>query len=59
MLVIQNKEYGFLDQKAHGQFYAEGKWEMHRMRNGESDFFRKYALTNDHEFFGVAMEYFF
>ena len=56
---IKNKEFGFLDQSALMNFIGEGRWEIHRMRNGESDFFRKYATMNDHEFFAVAMEYFF
>ncbi|MFT7036969.1 MAG: Mlc titration factor MtfA (ptsG expression regulator) [Cyclobacteriaceae bacterium] len=56
---IQNKDYGFLIQKAHGRFHAEGRWEMHRIRNGEASFFRDYAATDDHEFFAVAMENFF
>ena len=56
---IQNKEYGFLNQKSYGRFHAEGRWEMHRMRNGEANFFRDYAAINDHEFFAVAMENFF
>lgn len=56
---IRNKEYGFLNHSALMNFIGEGRWEMHRMRKGQSNFFREYATLNDHEFFAVAMECFF
>ncbi|MFY0650454.1 MAG: zinc-dependent peptidase [Cyclobacteriaceae bacterium] len=56
---IRNSEYGFFDQSAYGRFHSEARWEMHRVHDGATHFFRDYAATNDHEFFAVAMENFF
>ncbi|HEX5170445.1 MAG TPA: zinc-dependent peptidase [Cyclobacteriaceae bacterium] len=56
---IQNEEYDFFDYDAFHGFIRRGRIEMHRINNGEESFFRKYAATNDYEFFAVAVENFF
>lgn len=56
---IKNEEYNFFDYDAFHGFIRHGRIEMHRINNGEESFFRKYAATNDYEFFAVAVENFF
>jgi MtfA peptidase len=57
--VKASKGYDFFDQKAVYKFIAYAREEMNLIANGESSLFRKYAATNDHEFFAVAIENFF
>lgn len=56
---IRNQEYNFLDDTDLKEFDKLAVIEMEKINTGESDFFRKYAGENDHEFFAVAIEYFF
>ena len=56
---IFNKEYGFLDEQVLEQWENLAKQEINNMREGKSDFFRKYAAANQHEFFAIAVENFF
>lgn len=57
--VILNDEYNFLDEKVLERWDQLAEQEIIRIRNGESEFFRKYACSNKHEFFAVAVENFF
>lgn len=41
------------------QWYEEGLNVMREMKAGRSNFLRKYAMTNPHEFFAVSVERFF
>lgn len=56
---IRNSEFDFLplDSLIEWDEYAEKK--MGELESGDGDFFRKYAATNTHEFFAVAIENFF
>lgn len=56
---ITNEEYGFLDDEILKTWTDLCYREMHKMQDGESDFFRSYAATNSNEFFAVAIEHFF
>lgn len=56
---IRNEEYGFLDDELLKTWTDLCYREIHKMEDGESDFFRSYAATNSHEFFAVAVENFF
>ena len=57
--VIKNKEFGFLNR------YQLAKWEVFalreikRIRNEGESIFRRYAATNEEEFFAVSVEVFF
>ena len=56
---IRNSEFDFLDAKS---LYLLGKIaavEIPKLQRGEPHFFRSYAGANEHEFFAVALEYFF
>ncbi|GAA0892312.1 zinc-dependent peptidase [Fulvivirga kasyanovii] len=56
---IRNSEFDFLDAES---LYILGKIaaaEIPKLQKGEPHFFRSYAGTNEHEFFAVALEYFF
>ncbi|MEM8565208.1 MAG: zinc-dependent peptidase [Bacteroidota bacterium] len=55
---IRNSEYGFLDKNAMKQLDVIAKREIQEIRNGVH-FLRKYAGTNEYEFFAVSLEYFF
>lgn len=56
---IQNDEYDFIDNAHIQKFEALANLEMEKIRLGGESFFRKYAATNPHEFFAVAVENFF
>ena len=56
---IRNEEYGFLDNDLLKTWTDLCYREIHKMEDGESDFFRTYAASNSHEFFAVAVENFF
>ncbi|HYG01738.1 MAG TPA: zinc-dependent peptidase [Chryseosolibacter sp.] len=49
----------FFDRKTFFQFMSHARAEMQRINENEVSLFRKYAATNDHEFFAVAVENFF
>lgn len=51
--------FDFFDREAFHDFIFYAREEMQLMANGESSLFRKYASSNDHEFFAVAIENFF
>lgn len=51
--------YDFFDPIAFHKFIAYAREEMNLIADGEHSLFRKYAATNDHEFFAVALENFF
>lgn len=53
------KGYDFLDRDLLHAFIRHAREEMHLIAEGKPSFFRKYAATNDHEFFAVAIENFF
>lgn len=58
--VIMNGEYEFLDRDILKLWEDLVKKEIvEYSRSGENDFFRKYAFTDEHEFFAVAVENFF
>jgi MtfA peptidase len=54
-----SEEYDFLDRTAFHQFIWHARHEMNFIASGGESLFRKYAATNDHEFFAVAVENFF
>ncbi|UII34267.1 zinc-dependent peptidase [Fulvivirga ulvae] len=56
---IRNSEFDFLDAESLYVFGKIAASEISRLRRGEPHFFRSYAGTNEHEFFAVALEYFF
>ena len=56
---IFNREYGFLDEDVLEKWEKLAKEEIENMREGKSNFFRKYAAANQHEFFAIAVENFF
>lgn len=55
---IKNEEVDFLDRKALEQLDLITYREMPIIKSG-NHFMRKYAATNEYEFFAVALEYFF
>lgn len=58
--LVRNKEYNFLPKAALQKWDELASTEMKKMEEGEADpFFRKYATTDHHEFFAVAVENFF
>lgn len=56
---IPNSEFEFLNPNNLDQLRNVTKKEITKIRNGEQNFLRKYAATNDQEFFAVSVEYFF
>lgn len=56
---IRNDEYDFLDPHLLARWDQQAELEIERIKSEDSRFFRDYAATNSHEFFAVAMEYFF
>ena len=56
---INNSEYGFLSTLLLGKLHKLAIKEMRRIRQGENTFIRKYASSNQDEFFAVSVEYFF
>jgi hypothetical protein len=57
--LIENREYDFFAKDAWQDFKREAGRVSDMIRKGETDFFRKYATTNEKEFFAVAVENFF
>ena len=49
----------FFDFKSLYAFTILSKREIQKMKAGSPSMFRKYAMTNDHEFFSVFIENFF
>lgn len=56
---IHNEEFDFIPKQELKHFDNLAKAEILKIKSGESDFFRKYAGANFHEFFAVAVENFF
>lgn len=56
---IPNSEFEFLNPINLNKLKHVTKKEIAKIRNGEQSFLRKYAATNDKEFFAVSIEYFF
>ncbi|ELR68456.1 hypothetical protein C900_00377 [Fulvivirga imtechensis AK7] len=56
---IRNEEFDFLDRRSLSELEQITARELPKIRNEEVHFFRSYAGTNEHEFFAVALEYFF
>lgn len=56
---IRNDEHNFLDFNSLYAFTILSKREIERMKQGIPSMFRKYAATNEHEFFSVFVENFF
>jgi MtfA peptidase len=56
---MPGQEYDFLDRKVFLRFTMQAREIMIAIGNGEENFLRAYAATNDHEFFAVAVENFF
>lgn len=57
--IASGDDYDFLEREVFYEFVRYGRAEMERIANGEESFFRRYAATNDDEFFAVAVENFF
>lgn len=57
--LIRNAEHGFLDPEQMEQWESMSLKELHKIRKGESHFFRGYAGVNEEEFFAIAVENFF
>ncbi len=56
---IRNKEYNFLDTAMLRKWDVLVAREISKLQQGESSFFRRYAGTDEGEFFSVAVENFF
>jgi len=56
---IENNEYRFLDPGLLQKWKSMSRVVMEEIRNGKNDFFRKYAVVNEDEFFAVSIENFF
>jgi len=56
---IRNEEYDFLNRNALAHWDELASKEIAHVRNNTQHVLRQYAGTNEHEFFAVAMEYFF
>ena len=54
-----NDEYDFINRRAMFRFVIHTKNEMVKISEGQHSIFREYAFKNRHEFFAVAVEYFF
>ncbi|MGM0944973.1 MAG: zinc-dependent peptidase [Bacteroidota bacterium] len=57
--IYSNDEFNFLNPQIWQQYEEIAHREINRIRTGVSDFFRKRAAENEHEFFAVALENFF
>ncbi len=57
--MITNNEYNFFDDKLLLKWREHALEEMARYDAGNPSFLREYAMTNEEEFFAVAVEYFF
>lgn len=57
--VIVNDEYNFLDRDLLRLWESLVDKELRQYKSGGEHFFRKYAFTDEHEFFAVAVENFF
>jgi len=56
---IRNEEYDFLDSDMLSHWDKLAAQEIENIRSNADHFLRDYAGTNQHEFFAVAVEYFF
>ena len=56
---IRNEEYDFLDFRGLKKLASITKREIPKLRNGDKHYLRKYAGTNEYEFFAVSLEHFF
>lgn len=56
---IFNGYHSYLNEKLLDTYHAISKETIERIRNGEDQFFRKYAGHNAEEFFAVSIESFF
>lgn len=56
---IVKKNHEFLNQKLLDTYLQLSRATIEKIRNGEDHFFRKYAGSNDEEFFAVSVETFF
>ncbi len=56
---ISNEEFDFIPEQELKHFDNLAAKEIGKLKEGQSNFFRKYASLNHHEFFAVAVEYFF
>ena len=56
---IRNGEYGFMSTILLGRLHRLSLMEIRKIRRGENQFLRKYAASNQEEFFAVSVEYFF
>ena len=56
---INNGEYGFLSNLLLGKLHRVAIKEIKRIRLGKNTFIRRYAASNQEEFFAVSVEYFF
>ena len=57
--LIRNEEYDFLDSDMLLHWNKLAAQEIENIRTSSDHFLRDYAGTNQHEFFAVAIEYFF
>jgi len=56
---IFNKEFKFLNQEALQLWTTEAEKEIEKSKSSGQSFFRRYAFTDEQEFFAVAVENFF
>lgn len=56
---IDNEEFGFFPKHLLKSWKRRANEIIDDIQNGQGSFFREYAGTNNHEFFAVAIEYFF
>ncbi len=56
---IVNREYNFLDPDLLAEWDKTADRELKKAKQDGKAFFREYANSNKHEFFAVAVEYFF
>jgi len=57
--VVRNPDYQFFDEDTLASFDAHARALCEDVVNWDDTFFRPYACANVHEFFAVAVEYFF
>jgi len=56
---LMNHEYEIFNTEAFRRFTEQEEMEIKKLKSGEPHFLRKYAGTNEEEFFAVAVESFF
>lgn len=56
---IVNGNANFLDEKLLAEYHNLSQDVIKKIQNGQEQFFRKYAASNDEEFFAVSIECFF